>query len=207
MELVVPLAEDEALLHQQEAIRNMSDIGAVVAEMDLISPDDIDSDVDDEDDDYDDDDDESLDENDVGMTNIGAHITDDYKAQMEALMKKHEAAFKNMEGEPVLKPLKPTLGAANGTLSESNGSANAEPRTKRGVKFANDLDISPAPPAAPAVANAIASSSTPKVKGGQTPFSDSVIERVGPVVEPTSTPAPTKKLSKFKAARLGKEQS
>ncbi|KAF2429323.1 hypothetical protein EJ08DRAFT_680071 [Tothia fuscella] len=194
VELVVPLTEEEEARARQEALRNMTDIGAVVAEID------VDSDMDDADDD-DDYDDNSLDEDDIGMTNIGANITDDYKAEMESLMKKHEAAFQNLKAKPIYKSLTSNVGPTNGAM---NGSMAAETKAKKGVSFADELDVSPAPIILFADVSTVPDFTT---RDAPTPFSDSVVERVGPTNEPETKQAPAKKLSKFKLAQLAKDQS
>jgi unconventional prefoldin RPB5 interactor 1 len=216
LELIAPLPEDDPALHQGTI---MGSLGPIVAEMNLMGPV-LDDDTDVDDDDNYGDDDSSLDENDIGMTNIGRLITDDYRAEMEALMKKHEAALKSVGSisqedprsnaglSPLAAPLDdPALAIPQerpDTADGSDGPSYAEEkelkafnhRTRKGVRFSNDVDVSPAPSPVPSVKQKPVTAKPTETQN--IPFSEVVMERVTHPVEPLVKPS-TSKPSRFKA--------
>ncbi|KAF2398715.1 hypothetical protein EJ06DRAFT_531811 [Trichodelitschia bisporula] len=74
--------------HKDEMLQNMREIGPVVATMDI--EDDTDSEWDDVDESS------SEEENEYGMVDIRSQMSDDYVAEMEALMRKHSLAMENV---------------------------------------------------------------------------------------------------------------
>jgi unconventional prefoldin RPB5 interactor 1 len=208
LEMVAPLDDDESR-HAREALQNMANIGPIVASMDLIGAGLDDSDFDNANEESDK---ESLDEDEIGMTNIGAQITDDYKAEMEALMKKHEAAFKS-DG-PLLDKLAFKIPSHGPEVAVRVNGVHGRPRVQqpddlnfksantKGVRFADDLDVSVAPipthlPTPPSLKPKVASKSIGK--STQTPFSESVIERTSKAAEPVTKASSSNRVSKFKA--------
>jgi hypothetical protein len=217
LELVAPLPEDDPAIRDAQS---MGSLGPIVAEMNLMGAVDDDTDIDGDDDD--DDDDESVDENDFGMTNIGPLITSDYRAEMEALMKKHEAALKSVGSAPKDSPVSAHDAPGSAVATHHEDSALAAPelaseasdgsdgptyaeekdykpfnhRTRKGVRFADNVDVSSAPVPTP----------TPKERTGQAskkksvPFSEAVIERVTQPAEQVVENS-SKKPSRFKAGK------
>jgi unconventional prefoldin RPB5 interactor 1 len=217
LELVVPLREDDPAFQTS----TMGSLGPIVAEMNVMGPVQDDTDMEDEDDDTDDDDDESLDEDDLGMTNIGRLITTDYRAEMEALMKKHEAALKGVGApreesmvsssvssssravtlnEHALEKLDANPEAADGSegpsYAEEKELKEFNHRTRRGVRFADNVDVSPAPSPIPTPKDNMLTSQGKKP--AKAPFSEDVIERTTKSVEPVVKPSSSKP-SRFKA--------
>jgi unconventional prefoldin RPB5 interactor 1 len=214
LELIAPLPEDDAALHQGAT---MGSLGPIVAEMNLMGPV-QDDDTDSDDEEGFDDDTSSLDENDIGMTNIGRLITDDYRAEMEALMKKHEAALKSVSsvgGKDARshagdKSTRAVPQKAPEAVDESDDLSYAEEkelkpfnhRTRKGVRFSNDVDVSPAPAPIPRAEHKL-SATVPK-QTETVPFSEAVIERVNQPVKPvvkTSTSKPSRFKAGLKAAK------
>ncbi|TLD32383.1 Prefoldin subunit-domain-containing protein [Venturia nashicola] len=201
-----------------EARENMNGIGAIVASMTIDNM----TDDGEDDDDYDDDSEEldDIDWRTLDRAPIGADLADEgYRNYIEGLMKKHEAAFENVgprHDESVLESLAssdslPASNKSNRSKVDSNGEQSKAASGQKGVRFAEELDIQTAP--APA---AIASTSVLS-QSAQAPFSEDILERSAPkkplvnsIVERTSSsqtstndPPQPKKVSRFKAARLG----
>lgn len=199
-----------------EARENMNGIGAIVASMT------IDNMTDDDEDDYDDDSEEldDIDWRTLDRAPVGADLADDgYKSYIAGLMKKHEAAFENVgprHDESVLESL--ASSTASTAPSRSNlsklGSNREQSRATsgpKGVRFAEELDIQDAPTPAMAASTSILS------QAAQAPFAEDILERSAPkkplvnsIVERSSStqtsanaPPQPKKVSRFKAARLG----
>jgi unconventional prefoldin RPB5 interactor 1 len=191
----------------------LSEVGAIVAEMDIEGRDDAESDE--EMDDYDDydggfDTEESELEDERGRS-LRPQISEEYRQQMLELEKKLNARMvENVGPRPDghlaeytndLRTLKikkddsfetPTDSPADIPKEESAASSS-----KKGVRFASELDISPAPPPAksPTITEKPAASSTSTI-------SDTIVERAGPVPQPPlMEPSRPTKVSRFKSSR------
>ena len=149
LELIHPRgpSQDEEIEYLREARANAQEIAPIVASFDIETDSDSDADTDM------DDADSYGSENEYGMGNIGSELTDDYKAQMEELMKKHAVAMEN--AGPNFDPdvMQKLEGAHRdaGLVAKSHAKdiphENAQPKQKsgKGVRFAEELDVSPAP--------------------------------------------------------------
>jgi hypothetical protein len=189
-----------------EAYENMSEIKPIVATMDVeeYSSEDHDSD---------------MSENEYGMNDPGYEISQDYVQQMEALIKKHtmsNAGKENVDSEiktaptsaeikvvPIPADIKvaPTPGKAK-TMPKSslaNGKSNEKVKQKerRGVKFAEALDIAPKASNLTEMASTIESAQQPAAAT----LSDFVVERSPTHAAPPITTENQKPSSRFKAAR------
>lgn len=196
-------SEDEARLRRDMLAYSASEIGPIVAELEL---DEGGSDEDEEEDyefDYTEDEDE---EDELGRTKYSV-ITDDYIKRMQELEKRLgvESAFATeravqlevpVEGLGQIRVVHPAGDGTPNPATAHAGKATAEKPAKKGVRFAEELDvadesnITTAPPERPAAKKA------PEVN----PVSEVVAERTS---KPTPPPAagPAKKPSRFKKDR------
>lgn len=218
---VIPKDEspEDAALRQQMLRYGMSEVGAVVAELELEEGDseeesEDDEDFDDEYDDYDEEDDEDQ----YGRYK-GSVVTDQYRQRMLQLEKKlgiksHSSKSRskvdeedasdddNDEGighivvnreaaapSPSSPSTAPKAAPLKSNLKEKQ---NDDPETKKGVRFAASLDIAPEnKPSAPVV-------SETKKKDIIEPLSDLIIERSSSLKPVTTEAQPAKKASRFK---------
>jgi unconventional prefoldin RPB5 interactor 1 len=185
--------------------QNLNDLGPVVAELDL-------EEEEDEEEWSEDDDDDAFEENEYGMNNIRDQMEEEYIREMEALAKKH--GMKNIGPNPtVLQEYVPKSVLSkpkSGTLTTTENQIpipsltrdeDSKPKKAKGVRFAENLDISPQP-----TNTTVRSSSTIEKDA---PFKDipaplgDVVEK--PFVTTSSIPAienPTKRVSRFKSAKM-----
>ena len=208
---IIPSDEtpEEAELRRQMLQYGMSEIGQIVAELDLDQPTASYSDEED-DDDYGDYDTEEEEEEDEYGRSTKPVITEDYRKQMMELEKKLGARMlENVGPESGQHSLEEHIGdirtmrvKSDDQFDESLGTSSATPATddtkepkKKGVRFADNLDISeaPKPVQQPARATQPVANSTPTM-------SDTIVERSAVPVAPVEPPKPTK-VSKFKSAR------
>ena len=140
-------------------------------------------------------------ENEYGMADIGSELTDDYKSQMEALMRKHAVALENAGPNYNLDVVQKLEGAHRdaGIVPKAPTSPlQTEPKKagSKGVRFAEELDISPAVDnSKQASTNSTQQTADPQAAN---PVSASVMEReVGNVISASRTSA-SRKPSKFK---------
>ncbi|KAJ3495575.1 hypothetical protein NLG97_g3297 [Lecanicillium saksenae] len=211
---------DDAALRQQMLKYSMGEMGAVVAELNL-EEDDDDDDLDDDEwlegDEMDLDDDDDDEEDKYGRF-TGRMITDKYQRRMLELetklgvksrftQKLEEAAegkdSDDDDGEGIgririqSKPT-PSSAASSATPTKSivkeRNSTKNEP--KKGVRFANELDI-----AEEAVPSPAAPASNADVADIVEPMSDLIVERK-PASQPAATPS-TQRQSRFKKAKAG----
>ncbi|OAG18734.1 hypothetical protein CC77DRAFT_940150 [Alternaria alternata] len=208
---IIPSDEtpEEAELRRQMLQYGMSEIGQIVAELDLDQPTASYSDEEDDDDygDYDTEDEEEEDE--YGRSTKPV-ITEDYRKQMMELEKKLGARMlENVGPESGQHSLEEHIGdirtmrvKSDDQFDESLGTSSATPATddtkepkKKGVRFADNLDISeaPKPVQQPARATQAVAKSTPTM-------SDTIVERSAVPATPVEPPKPAK-VSKFKSAR------
>ncbi|KAI4911437.1 uncharacterized protein J4E92_010250 [Alternaria infectoria] len=200
---------EEAELRRQMLQYGMSEVGQIVAELDLDQPTASYSDEEDDDDygDYDTEDDEEEDE--YGRSTKPV-ITEDYRKQMMELEKKLGARMLENVGPESGKPsLEDHIGdirtmkvKSDDQFDESMASpatmpapADTKDSKKKGVRFADDLDISeaPKPVQEPAGAARLPIRST-------TTISDTIVERSAVPSAPVEPPKPAK-VSRFKSAR------
>ncbi|KAH6863685.1 Prefoldin subunit-domain-containing protein [Alternaria alternata] len=211
---IIPSDEtpEEAELRRQMLQYGMSEIGQIVAELDLDQPTASYSDEEDDDDygDYDTEEEEEEEEEDEYGRSTKPVITEDYRKQMMELEKKLGARMlENVGPESGQHSLEEHIGdirtmrvKSDDQFDESLGTSSATPATddtkepkKKGVRFADNLDISeaPKPVQQPARATQPVAKSTPTM-------SDTIVERSAVPVAPVESPKPTK-VSKFKSAR------
>ncbi|KAF2009565.1 hypothetical protein BU24DRAFT_428458 [Aaosphaeria arxii CBS 175.79] len=208
---VVPQGDtpEEAALRKQMLQYGLSEVGNVVAEIDLEGRDDDYSDED-MDDDYDEDYDSADEEEDQYGRSTKRELSDDYRQKMQELEQKLNARMlENVGPRPELSPLAQysddlrTLRVRKDEADQQADGQNNEPTEssqKKGVRFADTLDISEAPQAPIESRRNLPSTST-------TTMSETIIERVDPSSQ-ASPMAPSKpaKVSRFKSARAGSSQ-
>ncbi|KAI4638630.1 hypothetical protein J4E93_009931 [Alternaria ventricosa] len=199
---------EEAELRRQMLQYGMSEVGQIVAELDLDQP--TASYSDEEDDDYGDYDTEDDEEEDEYGRSTKPVITEDYRKQMMELEKKLGARMLENVGPESGKPsLEDHIGdirtmkvKSDDQFDESMASpatmpapADTKESKKKGVRFADDLDISeaPKPIQEPAGAARLPVRST-------TTISDTIVERSAVPAAPVEPPKPAK-MSRFKSAR------
>ena len=230
---VIPKEEstDDATLRRQILQYSLNEVGAVVAEIDL----DEGMEYSDDDEEYDEEDYDSnvSEEEDEHGLSTRPWISPEYRAEMEALEKKLNAQMiENLGPRPYTNSLAPyaddlrrlvvkdeVLSAAKDPESEKQeppAQAPAQPTItksskgeskKKGVHFAENLDISPAPQ--PTISPKPAAAATPVAPISEavlerhppTTISDTISERAPPnTVTPRSISKPAK-VSRFKSAR------
>jgi unconventional prefoldin RPB5 interactor 1 len=214
---VIPQGEsaEDAELRRQMLQYGLSEVGQVVAEMNLDQRDQEYSDEDDDMGDYDDEDDsdESETEDKYGRS-LSRGVSDDYKQQMMDLEKKLNARMlENVGPRPDAHPLAEysddvrTIQVRKDDefqepiVASADAPAAVKP-TKKGVRFADSLDVSPAPQPIkdPLETGKQATTST-------STLSDTIVERTGASSKPsTTTPSKPAKVSRFKSARTGSTQ-
>lgn len=181
----------------QDIRHNLNTLGPIVAELDLEEDDDYGSIWDEEDDD--------LEENEYGMTNIRDQMDDEYILEMEALAKKH--GMQNLGPDPTLLTEVVPRSILGVKSEKPAGVDQPQPPRKekeksnnrKGVRFAENLDISPHPETAQT-----SNSRMPREQSRVTsaPLSD-VVEKQYNVSSPLmDTIGSEKKVSRFKAAKM-----
>lgn len=203
---IIPQGEspEDAELRRQMLQYGLSEVGQVVAELDLDHPTAEYSDFDDDDDEFDDDDDEDEEEDQYGRSTRPG-VTDDYRQQMLDLEKKLNARMlenvgpqgeddtaEQAESVRLLKVQKDDK--FDETISSSKPKTGSTQSSKKGVRFADDLDIAepPQPVRAP--------EPTASAKPTRT-ISDVVVERPAQPFTPPTAPSKPEKMSRFKSAR------
>jgi unconventional prefoldin RPB5 interactor 1 len=204
---IIPQGEspEDAELRRQMLQYGLSEVGAVVAELDLDDPT---ADYSDFDDDYDDDEDEEEDE--YGRSTRPA-VTEDYRQQMLELEKKLNARMlenvgpqtedddtvEKAESVRLLKIQKDDK--FDESMSTVKPSASTSSSGRKGVRFADDLDISEAPqPVQAPEATSSLSKPAPTI-------SDVVVERPAQPFQAPTAPSKPAKVSRFKSARAGNQ--
>lgn len=203
---IIPQGEspEDAELRRQMLQYGLSEVGQVVAELDLDHPTAEYSDFDD-DDDYDEDEDEEDEEDQYGRSTKPG-VSDDYRQQMLDLEKKLNARMlenvgprpddddtaEQAESVRLLKVQKDdkfdeSISASKPKTTSQSG--------KKGVRFADDLDIAepPQPVRAP-------EPMPPPSKPAPT-IADTVVERPAQPFTPPTAPSKPGKVSRFKSAR------
>ncbi|KAF2837603.1 hypothetical protein M501DRAFT_1017979 [Patellaria atrata CBS 101060] len=214
---IIPIDEDpiDAEMRREMLSYGLNEVGAVVAELDLEEGDMEYSD----DDDYDEDSyDSDADYEDEFGRSTRREIDDDYRKEMMELEKKLNATrIENVGPQPGDKDLPEELvndiskpvDTEDNVINAATKPATSlklpknEP-TKKGVRFAEELDISPA------LIPAIPQKSAPKMEGTQPvmrPVSDRVLERPAVAPSPKLEPVTTRRISRFKSARTPSQPS
>jgi unconventional prefoldin RPB5 interactor 1 len=205
---IIPQGEspEDAALRRQMLQYGLSEVGQVVAEIDLDGRGDDYSDED-MDEDYDEDYDSNMSEyEDEHGRSLRPEITEEYRKQMMELEKKLNARMlENIGPRPDTHPLAEysddvrTLKVQKDDTFDESISKEAPVDTetpKKGVRFAESLDISPDPQPATPVSEA-----QPKPAHPPT-IADTIVERSGPTpMPPTMAPSKPAKVSRFKSAR------
>jgi unconventional prefoldin RPB5 interactor 1 len=208
---IIPQGEspEDAALRRQMLQYGLSEVGQVVAEMNLEGRDDDYSD-DEVDDDYDKDfDSESSEEEDKYGRSTRRELSDEYRREMLELEKRLNAQMlENVGPRPDVHALADhvddvrTLRVRKDVIfDESMASTQKDSKlAKKGVRFADGLDISPAPQPTKEPTSATQPSPAPIPT-----MSDMVVERTQPASQP---PVPSKpaKVSRFKSARASSTQ-
>ena len=202
---IIPQGEspEDAELRRQMLQYGLSEVGQVVAELDLDYPT---AECSDFDDDYEDEEDDDDDEDEFGRSTRPV-VTDDYREQMLELEKKlnarmlenvgprseDDSTVEQAESVRLLKVQKDDK--FDDTINATKPKTIAPQPGKKGVRFADDLDISEAP----RPVRAPEASSTPS-KWAPT-MSDVVVERSAQPSQPPTAPSGSAKVSRFKSAR------
>ncbi|KAK5153010.1 hypothetical protein LTR04_006309, partial [Oleoguttula sp. CCFEE 6159] len=201
---------EDAALRQEMLAYGLNEVGAVVAELDLEEfSDDPEDDFDDEDTgDYD----SSVEEEDQYGRSTGNLVDEEYRKEMLELEKRLNARMVENVGpspnvgeegvEDLAKGVR-WLAVQNdmeSTPERDRGDDNAERKAvgKKGVRFAETLDVSPTPSRVPGLGDEAISSSS---SVSNTPMSEFVIERGTNTIQSVSEPAKSKEAPCFKSAR------
>ena len=198
---------DDAKLRREMLEYGLNEVGSIVAELDL---DENASDIsmDDEEGSYDYESEED-EEDEYGRTTHRV-LNDDYHQQMRELeaklnargmynMGKDTAALPD-ELRPDIEQARPELKA--GKPDDTVSKQVSEKKPKKKVAFAENIDIAPAPQE-PSADKATTPQKEPEVAA----VSDSIVERTETNESGSATPAPPKKVSRFKSARKAPETS
>ncbi|KAH6629297.1 Prefoldin subunit-domain-containing protein [Boeremia exigua] len=200
---IIPQGEspEDAELRRQMLQYGLSEVGQVVAELDLDNPT---ADYSDFDDDYNDDDyDEDEDEDQYGRSTKPV-VSDDYRQQMLDLEKKLNARMLENVGPQLEDDTAEQVESVrlmkvqrddkfDETISAATPKTNPQPSGKKGVRFADELDVSEAPKPVQAPEPVLPSKPVPTM-------SDVVERPAQPFVAPTA-PSKPGKVSRFKSAR------
>lgn len=209
---VVPTSEteEEAALRREMLQYSMSEIGAVVAELDLESG----SEWSEDDEGYDDEFSDGDDDEDSFGRSTRKVVDDDLHQRMRELEEKLGVRMmQNLGPKPSsdisTETSEPDAGIAQikitqedvdraaqlqGPAEPAREDVKAVKKGKKGVRFADNIDVSPAPEAKPA-----AKPTPPKPTVVPAPITDIVERQPAPVAAPT--PPTTKKVSRFKSSR------
>ncbi|KAF1351472.1 hypothetical protein EJ07DRAFT_137906 [Lizonia empirigonia] len=205
---IIPQGEspEEAELRRQMLQYGLAEVGQVVAELDLDHPT---AEYSDFDDDYDDEDEDDEEEDEYGRS-IRPAVTDDYRQQMLELEKKLGArmlenvgprsedddTIEQVESVRLLKVQKDDR--FDDTISAVKPKSAASQSGKKGVRFANDIDISEAPQP---VREPEAKASPVK----PAPTMSDIVERPARPFQPPTAPSKPAKVSRFKSTRAANE--
>jgi unconventional prefoldin RPB5 interactor 1 len=192
---IIPVNEspEDAALRKEMLQYGMSEVGAVVAELNL--EDGSDSIDDDDHDDYDASSTED-DEDEFGRSTRKV-IDDEMRRRMIELEEKLGLRIMENVGP------NPNISIANELLSETpdikeTSKAPETVKEKKGVRFAEELDFAETP------SKAVTSESKTKASS-KSPVRD-VVERAPSTQEPEAGPVPPQKISRFKSSRAAKPQ-
>ena len=214
---IPPISEDSAT-HRAEVFENASTLGPIVATMNIEEGSDFSDDEDYDEDDFGEDEHrfvigrsrKELEGTEWEMDNIRENLTPEYIAEMEALMKKYnQPVMGNLGPKDVGFPLGTSLNEPVPTPSsppqpqlprQENGHGDKKQATRKGVKFAEELNILSEPALE---TEKIVEQPTLPIRPKQVTLSD-IVERT-PVPIPSNSVEPDgrKRTSRFKATRHG----
>ncbi|KAJ9640453.1 hypothetical protein H2201_002496 [Coniosporium apollinis] len=194
---------EDAALRREMLEYGLSEVGSVVAELDLDETDSQYTYSDEEDDDVELESD--AEEEDQYGRSTRREVSDDYRQQMMELEKKLNARMmENVGPKPEQNSLNDYADDARRlVVRKANAEAEVDVPAKsvkpaeKGVRFAEDLDISPAPAPVPNSADMAAAEALPR----KPVISDAVLERTTAVQPATSEEPRPQKTSRFKSAR------
>ncbi|KAM3533293.1 hypothetical protein MY4038_003413 [Beauveria bassiana] len=214
---------DDADLRQQMLKYSMGEMGAIVAELNLEDDDDDSDDLDEDEwlegDEMDDDEDDDDEEDKYGRF-TGRMVTDKYQRRMLELetrlgvksrftqkleQKAKEKDSDDDDGEGIGRiriqskstpsPVSSLAAPTRSIVKERQSTKNEPP--KKGVRFADELDIANEAEPSPAPA-----ASKPDTEKPVEPMSELIVERK-PATKPTTAPSSTQRPSRFKKAAAG----
>lgn len=211
---IIPQGEspEDAELRRQMLQYGLSEVGQIVAELNLDTPKVEYADGEEDEEDWGDETEDEEEEDEYGRT-VKPVVTEDYRKQMLELERKLNARMMENVGpdgadeslEEHVNDVRTMRIRPDDQFDESLETANAEPPKtepkKKGVRFADALDVSEAPQPVREPVPSIMPSAKPVPT-----MSDTIVERPASkadVVDPTSKPA---KVSRFKSARAGASQ-
>ncbi|KAF1850301.1 uncharacterized protein K460DRAFT_361118 [Cucurbitaria berberidis CBS 394.84] len=215
---IIPQGEspEDAELRRQMLQYGLSEVGQIVAELDLDQPTASYSD-DDMDDDYDDDYTEGEEEEDEYGRTTKPVLTEEYREQMRELEKKLGARMlENVGPQSETSPLAEHIGDIRtmrvrkddrfdqSMEAEASQMPKVESKSqakKKGVRFADDLDISEAPQSERTAGQTTQSETKPAGT-----MSDTIVERAATTPQPPMEPSKPAKVSRFKSARAESKQ-
>ncbi|XP_014554924.1 hypothetical protein COCVIDRAFT_28098 [Bipolaris victoriae FI3] len=212
---VIPEDEspEDAELRRQMLQYGMSEVGRVVAELNLDEPTASFSDDESDYDEYDYDTEDEEEEDEYGRSTRPV-ITEEYRKQMMELEKKLGARMlENIGPRPDDRPLDEHIGDirtmriqkdeqfdkaldTSKSAAQSTDDGGDEQSKKKGVRFANEVDVSEAPKPVPEVKR----TTQPAAKPVST-IADTIVERSAPAPPSEVEPPKPGKISKFKSAR------
>ncbi|MCJ1317407.1 hypothetical protein MMC15_002731 [Xylographa vitiligo] len=184
---------EDAVLRRQMLQYNLNEVGAIVAEMDLEESDSMAEYSEEADEESGSETDEEEDQ--YGRTTRRV-ISDDYRRQMLELEQKLNAQMLENVGPnfeiPTLEDVSPEIASVEINPQSSTGTELNTPKPKKGVRFAESLDISKAPP------QTASSRPLTNIPSASTPIADLIVERAPSNTAKPSNTAPKKRQSKFK---------
>ena len=198
---IIPIGDspEDTDLRRQMLEYSMNEVGAIVAEMDIDDNGSYTScSDDDEDDQYPSSTEE--DEDQYGRTTRPV-ITEEYRKQMQELEQKLNARIiENVGPNPDMSLSESHSGDTSSRLDlkQENTPRNMKTSKKKGVRFAEDLDMSKEPPPA----STELQTELMEISGSR-PISETVVERSRNSVETSGNVPKKQKLSRFKSARSG----
>ncbi|KAF2745315.1 hypothetical protein M011DRAFT_469692 [Sporormia fimetaria CBS 119925] len=208
---IIPQGEspEDAELRRQMLQYGLSEVGQIVAEMDLDGP--AEYSDEDMDDDYDEDTEESELEDEYGRS-LRPVITDEYRQKMAELEEKLNARMLENIGprpdasHPLAEysdDLRTLKVQKDGDFDESLSKepSSGESAAKKGVRFTDTLDISPEPQPPQTARDESLLDSKPTTKPAPT-ISNTIVERTTPTNQPAKPDPPRPaKVSRFKSSR------
>ncbi|MCJ1431840.1 hypothetical protein MMC27_001195 [Xylographa pallens] len=195
---------EDAALRRQMLQYSMNEVGAIVAEMDLEESDSMTDYSEEADEEPGSETDEEEDQ--YGRTTRRV-ISDDYRRQMLELERKLNAQMlENVGPNPAFPTFedvghRPTSAETNPQQELSSGKEPNKPRAKKGVRFAESLDISEAPP------RTASSQPLTTAPSALTPIANLIVERAPSNTAKPRTTSSKQRQSKFKTAQESKTPS
>ncbi|MCJ1393961.1 hypothetical protein MMC18_006838 [Xylographa bjoerkii] len=189
---------EDAALRRQMLQYNLNEVGAIVAEIDLEESDSMTDHSEEADEEHGSETDEEEDQ--YGRTTRRV-VSDDYRRQMLELERKLNAKVLENVGPNPKTPILEVVEHETANLKTdpqqeiSSGSETVKREPRKGVRFAENLDISEVPP------RALSSQPSINKPSASTPVADLIVERAPSNTGKLSTTAPKKRQSKFKISQ------